>query len=146
MTHSTLSPAHSPRARHWSDLVVILVGVTLFALAVWPRDPDASSNAGVDIGHPQWQWIAHIVASAAAISSVFLAQRRGRSGLPRTLLWIGALALIAAFIVSLTAGVGGPRPWLTLLLPAVLLAAASMGVGPMPRTLDSHEASDSNRR
>jgi hypothetical protein len=90
------------------------------------------------VGSPQWQWIAYIIAGAAAISSVFLAQRRGRSGLPRLLLWIGAFALIGVFVISLTTGTSGPRAWLTLLLPAVLLAVASMGVGPMPRTLDSN--------
>ena len=146
MTHSPVSSAPSPGTRHWSDLLVILVGVSLIALAVWPGDQSASRDAAVDVGSPQWQWIAYIVAGAAAISSVFLAQRRGRGGLPRLLLWIGALALIGVFVVALLNGSTGPRAWLTLLLPAVLLAVASMGVGPMPRTLNTHAASESNTR
>jgi hypothetical protein len=126
--------------------VAILVGVSMLAIAVWPGDTNASGGAAADLGSPQWVWIAHIAAAAAALSAVFLAQRRGRGGLPRMLLVAGALILLATFVMSWTSGVTGPRTWLTLLLPAVLLVVASMGVGPMPRTLDPHGAPDSPRR
>ncbi|MES2524894.1 MAG: hypothetical protein V4617_19505 [Gemmatimonadota bacterium] len=132
----TTVPA-SPATRHWSDLLAIVVGVVLLGLAIWPGDSNASRGAAADVGSPQWVWIAHIVAALAALSSVFLAQRRERSGLPRLLLLLGAVALLAVFVIALMAGDTGTRAWLTLLLPAVLLFVASAGVGPMPRRLDA---------
>ena len=126
----TPTVSNSPSARHWSDLVVILVGVSLLALAIWPGGRTASVSATQDLVSPQYAWIAYIVGAITALAAVFLAQRRGRQGLPRMLLVLGAIALLVGFFIARDTGT---RAWLTLLLPGLLLFGASFAVGPMPR-------------
>jgi hypothetical protein len=54
-------------------------------------------------------------------------------------LWIAALALLAGLV---TFNDFGARALLTLLLPAVLLIVASLGIGPMPLTPTGVETED----
>ena len=110
----------------------------MIGVAVWPGDHNASSAAAADLGNPKWIWIAHIVAGALSLASVFLAQRTARSGLPKILLMVAGALLLVGFVMTMLAGSSGPRSWLALLLPGLLLLAAAFGVGPMPRNLDTH--------
>lgn len=138
------SAARSPATRHWSDALAILVGVTLLALSIWPGEPNASREASADLGNAQFAHIARLIAGACALLGVGLAQSPERRGLPRVLLVIGALSLLLAFGLALTDGTTGPRAWLSLALPAVLLFVASAGVGPLPRHLHDDAPSDRN--
>jgi cytochrome bd-type quinol oxidase subunit 2 len=137
MATTTTTTAPSAKTRHWSDFVAILVGVALIGIEVWPGDQNASSAAAQDLGNPKWILIAHITAGALALASVFLAQRRERSGLPKMLLLLAGALLLGGFILSIATGDSGTRAWLTLVLPGVLLLGAAFGVGPMPRDLHS---------
>lgn len=124
------SVTNTPGARHWSDLVVIVVGVSLLALAIWPGGRTASVSATQDLISPQYAWLAYIVGAVTALAAVFLSQRRGRQGLPRILLMVGAIVLLVGFFIARDTGT---RAWLTLLLPGLLLFGSSFAVGPMPR-------------
>ena len=136
---ATTTPASSARTRHWSDFVAILVGVSMIGLALRPGDHNASNAAAQDLGNLNWILVVHIAAGAMALASVFLAQRRARTGLPKVLLMVAGALLLGGFILSIMAGDSGARSWLTLLLPGVLLLVAAFGVGPMPRHLDTRD-------
>ena len=138
MATTTTTTAASPKARHWSDFVAILVGVALIGISLRPGGQNASTEAAQDFGNPKWALIVHITSGALALASVFLAQRRGaRNGLPKTLMLVAAALLLGMFIMSIVSGLSGTRSWLTLLLPGLLLLGASFAVGPMPRNLDA---------
>ena len=138
MATTTTTTTASPKTRHWSDFVAILVGVSMIGIALRPGGQNASNEAAQDLGDPQWALMVHITSGALALASVFLAQRRGaRTGLPKTLLLIAGALLLGMFIMSMVSGASGARSWLTLLLPGLLLLGAAFGVGPMPRNLDS---------
>lgn len=109
----------------------------MIGIALRPGSHNASAAAAQDLGNPKWILIAHIASGALALASVFLAQRRGRGGLPKMLLLLAGALLLGGFILSITTGDSGTRAWLTLLLPGVLLLASAFGVGPMPRDLHS---------
>lgn len=121
--------AHS-ESHKWSDIVVIVTGVALLAMAIWPGEPTASGDAASDLRVPGMAWIAHIVAGALAITSAFLAQWWGRRPLARILL-VGAAILLAA--VLLVSGTFDLRSMLTLGLPALLLLVSVFGIGPLGR-------------
>jgi hypothetical protein len=109
----------------------------MIGIEIWPGRHNASSAAAQDLGNPKWILIAHSVAGALALGSVFLAQRRARNGLPKIMLLIAGAVLLGGFVLSMSAGDAGARAWLTLVLPGVLLFGAAFGVGPMPRDLNS---------
>lgn len=128
------TPVPPAKTRHWTDFVAILTGVTLLALAVWPRQTSISDDASRDLGNPQYAWVAWIVSGLAALAAVLLAQRSRRPALYRGLMLLGGTVLVVGFILSRE--LMGARSWLTLLLPAVVLYSTAFGIGSMPREPD----------
>ena len=120
------------QARHWADVLAILTGLVLMALAIWPGEPQASADAAREAGNPQLMWLAYIAAGGSAIAAVLVAQRWQRRPLARALLVLGALVLLAVLVVFRDFG---PRALLTVLLPAVALLASATAIGPLPREL-----------
>ncbi len=124
----------SPSTRHWADVLAILVGVSLLALATWPGEQNAAPDASRDLGRPQLAQMMHVLAGGMTILALFVAQRAERRGIARLMMLAGVVGLLVAFAAALTTGTAGPRTWLTLLLPAALLGLAALRVGPMPRS------------
>ena len=122
------------QGRHWADVVAIFTGLALFGLAIWPGPQSASAGAAQEAGNPQLLWLAHASAGALSLAAVVAAQRWQLRPISRILLVVAALGLLSVLIVFRDFG---PRALLTVLLPALLLLAASTSVGPMPR--DLHE-------
>ena len=119
--------------RHWADVVAIFTGLVLLGLAIWPGPQSASAGAAQEAGNPDLLWLAHATAGAVALAGVVVAQRWQLRPMGRLLLVIAALGLLSVLIVFRDFG---PRALLTVLLPALLLLAAAMAVGPMPRDLN----------
>ena len=124
--------ATSAKRRHWADVVVIFTGLVLVGLAMWPGEPSANTDAAREAGDVRLLWGSHAVAGAAAIASVFIAQRDGLTWLARVMLALAGVTLIAPLVLFRDFGT---RAMLTMLLPGLLLLLAATSVGPMPRDL-----------
>jgi peptidoglycan/LPS O-acetylase OafA/YrhL len=122
--------SESRQGRHWADVLAILTGLVLMALAIWPGEPQANADAAREAGNPQLQWLAYVVAGGSAIAAVLIAQRWNRRPLARGLLALGGLTLLAVLLVFQDFG---PRALLTMLLQAIALLTSAVAIGPMPR-------------
>ena len=107
-----VATTENKQARHWADVLAILTGLVLMALAIWPGEPQASADAAREAGNPQLMWLAYIAAGGSAIAAVLVAQRWQRRPLARALLVLGALVLLAERDVFRDFG---PRALLTVL-------------------------------
>ena len=115
--------------RNVAGVAVILTGVILLALAIWPGDPTASAGAARELGRPVFAWASHGIAGILAIGAVFVAQRDRWRALGRVMLVLGGVLLLAALVMARDFGA---RALLTLLLPAVVLLASATALGPLP--------------
>jgi hypothetical protein len=113
-----------------SDVIAIFTGLALLGLAIWPGPQSASAGAAREASNLQLLWISHASAGAVTLLAVLAAQRWSLRPLARGLLALAAVGLLATLI---TFRDFGPRALLTLLLPALLLMVAMIGIGPMPR-------------
>jgi hypothetical protein len=112
-----------------ANIAVILTSVFLAAIAIWPGQPTASTDAMRELRVPDYSWIAHGLSALLGIGSVFVGQRWKWRTYARLLLALAALLLVGAFVME---GTYGPRSILTLLLPGVVFAVAAVTFGPMP--------------
>ena len=122
--------ATRPAARNWATVVAIVTGLALWGIAIWPGEPTTTSLAQHEQAIPSRVWLAQAVAGMCAIGAVLLAQRWQRQQLARGLLIVAALVLLLSLLVFRDFGT---RALLTVLLPAMLLAGAAVGIGPVPR-------------
>lgn len=118
-----------PKSRQWADFVVILTGVALLALAIWPGGRTGSAEATQEVGRPDVIYMLYVAAGALAVAAVLVGQRWRRRAIARGMLVVAALALLGGLLVVRDLG---PRVWLTLILPAAVLLAATPALGPMP--------------
>ena len=132
MEDSVVAIAESKQGRPWADVLAILTGLVLMALAIWPGEPQANTDAARESANVQLQWLAYAIAGGSAIAAVLIAQKWQRRPLARALLVLGALVLLGVLLVFRDFGV---RALLTVLLPAVALLISATAIGPMPREL-----------
>jgi peptidoglycan/LPS O-acetylase OafA/YrhL len=121
----------STRARHWSDILALFVGVTLIAISMWPSGITGSEDAAQEIASPTFVHLARILAGVLAICAVFVGQRWSRRSTARLMLGFAAVLLFAALVVFRDFG---PRALLATVVPGVLLLVAALGVGVLPTT------------
>lgn len=119
----------SPRRRQIANVAVIMTGLFLVALAIWPRPATAGLDAMRDLRTPQLTWTIHGTAGLLSIGAFLLGQRHRWRTLARTMLLVAALALAA---VLLNARDFSGRMLLMFALPALVLAASSFAFGTMP--------------
>lgn len=122
-----------PATRNWADLLVILTGVILFGIAVWPGQPSASVGADQETTATPALWLVHMTSASLALLSVLVAQRWQQRLLARLLLVGAALLLLGALVIFRDFTM---RALLTAILPAVALLAGSTAIGPMPREIN----------
>ena len=119
----------SPQRRQVANVAVILTGLFLVALAVWPRPATAGLDAMRDLRTPQLTWIVHGTAGLLSIGAFLLGHRHRWQALARGMLLVAALAL---FAVLLNARDFSGRMLLMFAIPALVLAASSFAFGAMP--------------
>lgn len=115
------------KRRRWADIVVIATALLLVGLAAWTGP--ASSGPRADVASLGWMYVAYGVGGALALVALFVAHR-SRTG--------GRLLLGAAALVVLGFGLNAfRRPsaalWLTIVVPGLVLLAATPFLGRMPR-------------
>lgn len=121
-------PAHAGRARNWADFLAILTGVALVASSIWPSGVTAGEEATREMGNLDAAYLTRILVGVLAVGAVVVAQGWRRRGVARVILFGLAVALVA---VMAAFGDFGPRSIATMLVPAVLLAIAAVGLGPV---------------
>jgi peptidoglycan/LPS O-acetylase OafA/YrhL len=114
--------------RRWADIVVIVTGLLLVGLAAWNAPASAGNRPDETASLPS-MYVTYGIGGGLALMALFVAHR-----------WrvAGQILLVAAALVLLGFGFdafreGTAAPWLTILLPALLLLGASPFFGPMPR-------------
>jgi hypothetical protein len=115
--------------RNVAGVAVILTGVILLALAIWPGDPTASAGAVNELGRPVFAWATHGIAGILALGAVFVAQRPAWRAIGRIMLVLAGVSLLVALVVARDFGL---RALLSLLLPALVLLSAAPALGPLP--------------
>jgi hypothetical protein len=115
------------KRRRWADVVIILASLYAMLAATFAPTGLGSPPAVAEAAdHGMWWW-AHAIGGTLALSSVFVAMKSV----------VVARLLAGAGGVVLLAGVGafGGINWLairTLVIPALLILAATPFLGPMP--------------
>jgi hypothetical protein len=129
--------------------VVIVAGLYAVLSAIWaPPGLGPAEAAAEALRHGVWWW-AHAIGGSLALSSIFVAMKS--VVLARILAAAGAFVLLAGLVAFDTIG------WLAirmLVLPAVLILAATPFIGPlptpedegMPREAIGESAADATRR
>ena len=118
-----------PARRLWADALAILVGLSLFGMAIWPGNRSASNEVARELGNASVLWGVHAAAGALALLGVLIAQRWRSRALGRALVILGGVALIGVFLFFRDFST---RAWLAVLLPGLLLLLSGPAVGPMP--------------
>jgi hypothetical protein len=122
------------RRRHWADVVVIVVGVYLFLVAFWSPGLVAAEGAARVQDHQFWWWT-KMLGGVSALVAVLLVQRWVLVGK----VLVGAAALLA-LLGLLTFRVWDWVVLVTVLIPGLLLAAATPWFGPMPTPEEENAA------
>lgn len=119
--------SESRGARIWSNAVLIVVGVVLFAVGAWP-DPLAINPPARATGS---SWTVYVLAAVLTLLALLTAQSWRWRGLARVLT-LGASAVLVYGVLTFRTDAGLWR-WSTTVLPALALLAAVPFIGPMPR-------------
>lgn len=115
------------RRRHVADATVIFVGLVLLGLAIW--SPPFSPSPQVRNIVSTWQIYA--VAGGLSVAALIVGQRWRWRTLARLMLFAAAVVLVTGMFSAFR--YLGPAAWLTAIVPAILLLAATPFFGPMPR-------------
>jgi hypothetical protein len=122
-----MKDATERRRRHWADIAVILAGLMLWGLAIWPtpfvNDPEVAGRLAV--------WQVYAVAGGLTLVGFFLGQRWQWRLIARVLLF-GAAVVLALGLLTTFRDLG-PAALLTVIVPGLLLLLAAPFFGPMPR-------------
>ncbi|HEU4649154.1 MAG TPA: hypothetical protein VFS33_08855 [Gemmatimonadales bacterium] len=117
----------SPGVRLWSNAVLIVVAVVLFAVGAWPDplavNPPARNSTS--------SWSVYVLAGALAFVALLAAQSWRWRGVARVLT-LGASAVLAYGALTFRTS-GGWWLWATTVLPALALLVTVPFIGPMPR-------------
>ncbi len=114
--------------RQVANIVVIVVAVILLALTIWGSSGAAVRETGeTQAGHAPW--FAHFLAGAVALLGAIAAQRWRYRRVGQLLVVVAALILLGALVAFRFVGTAAV---LSLIVPAVILLAASPFLGPMP--------------
>jgi O-antigen/teichoic acid export membrane protein len=124
-----LQTSTGPRARHWSNVVLIFTGLLLAGFAIWAA-PLFGEPATVD---PVATWTIYGGAAALSLGGLFVAQRRNGNAVSRLLVAAGCVVLVIGLFMFREAGW---RVWLTIIVPAVALLATIPFLGRMPRAAE----------
>jgi hypothetical protein len=126
-----LRTSAAPKARHWSNVVLIFTGLTLAAFAIWAAplfgDPSTVNTVA--------SWTVYGGAAALALGGLFVAQAAGGSGLGRVLVAAAVAVLVVGLFLFRDAGW---RVWLTVIVPAIALLTTIPALGRMPRAAEEH--------
>ena len=122
-----MKDATERRRRHWADVAVILAGLMLWGLAIWPtpfvNDPEVAGQLAV--------WHVYAVAGGLTLVGFFVGQRWQWRLIARVLLF-GAAVVLALGLLTTFRDLG-PAALLTVIVPGLLLLLAAPFFGPMPR-------------
>jgi len=116
--------------RHWADIAVILAGLGLFGLAIWPT-PFVSNS---EVGGRLTVWQVYALAGGLTLAGLLIGQRWQWRAIARALLF-GAVAVLA-FGLFTTFRDLGTAAFLTVIVPGLLLLLAAPFFGPMPRAVN----------
>jgi hypothetical protein len=115
------------KRRRWADVVIILASLyAVLAATFAPAGLGSPPAVAEAADHGMWWW-AHAIGGTLALSSVFVAMKS--VALARLLAGAGAVVLLGGV------GAFGGINWLairTLVIPALLILAATPFLGPMP--------------
>ena len=124
-----------PRTRrHWADVAVILVGLSLFGLAIW-FPPFTTTTGAAEVKTAPAVWPIYALAGGLTLVALFTGQRWQWRTFARVLL----IAAVVVLVVGLFTGFRqlGPAAWLTVIIPGIVLLVATPFFGPMPRAAES---------
>jgi hypothetical protein len=124
-----------PRTRrHWADVAVILVGLGLFGLAIW--FPPFTTTGGADeVTSVPTLWPYYAGAGGLTLIALFLGQRWEWRTVARLML-VGAVIVLVVGLFTRFRGLG-PIAWITVIIPGIVLLAATPFFGPMPRAAET---------
>jgi O-antigen/teichoic acid export membrane protein len=124
-----LHTSDGPRARHWSNVVLIFTGLLLAGFAIWAA-PLFGDPATVD---SVATWVVYGGAAMLSLGALFIAQRRAGQTLSRLLVAAACVVLVIGLFMFREAGW---RVWLTIIIPAIALMSTIPFLGRMPRAAE----------
>ena len=119
------------RRRRWADVVLIVAGLLLSGLAIWPPPFVNAQEVGGRFG----VWQVYALAGGLTMAGLLLGQRWRWRALARPLLLAAVLVLAAGLFTTFRDL--GPVAILTVILPGLLILVATPFFGPMPREAES---------
>jgi hypothetical protein len=120
----------SVERRHWADIMVILSGLLLWGLAIWPTP---FVNTAGEVAGRLAVWQIYAAAGLLTLGGLLVGQRWQWRGIARTLL-LGAVAVLAYGLFTTFRDLG-PAALLTVIVPGLVLLLALPFFGPMPRAV-----------
>jgi hypothetical protein len=115
--------------RRWADVAVIVAGLLLSGLAIWPPPFVNTQEVGGRFG----VWQVYALAGGLTMAGLLLGQRW--RALARPLLLAAVLVLAAGLFTTFRDL--GPAAALTVILPGLVILVTTPFFGPMPREAES---------
>jgi hypothetical protein len=115
------------KRRRWADVVLIVAGLYVFLAAIWAPPGLGPAEAMAEARYHGMWWWAHALGGSLALAAVLVAMKSVL--LARVLAAAAVLVLLAGLLAFETIGWLAAR---TLLIPALLILAATPFIGPMP--------------
>ena len=115
-----------PKTRQWTNLVLIVVSLTLIGFATWPGIPSSDNPAVAERGRP---WAVYAGAGALSAVALLAAQRWQTRHLAQVCIAAACGILVWGLV---TYAEMGWELWLTVGVPGLALLVTLPFVGPMP--------------